>query len=328
MAPLDPDATASVCAGLSEADQQRLAVILDDYLAALERGEPISPDALLSRHPSDAPYLRGYLSGLQLFHDGAVEPSLVGPDASDWRPPSQRLGEFDLVREIGRGGMGVVYEAYQPSLQRRVALKTLPFTAGDDVKHIERFRNEAQAAAQVHHPHIVPVYAVGEDRGVHFYAMQLIEGQSLAAMLIELRAQHAMSESDAAATARPGPPEERPAEEEALWCASSVTSLRAAAADHVAAVARLGMQAAHALHAAHDYGVVHRDVKPSNLLLDDAGKLWIADFGLARCREQAGLTQTGDIVGTMRYMSPEQACGAAGRIDHRTDVYSLGVTLY
>ena len=99
-------------------------------------------------------------------------------------------------------------------------------------------------------------------------------------------------------------------------------------ADHIRVVARLGIQAAEALHAAHEYGIVHRDVKPSNLLLDDQGKLWVTDFGLARCRENQGLTQTGDVLGTMRYMSPEQALGRTALVDHRTDVYSLGVTLY
>ena len=98
--------------------------------------------------------------------------------------------------------------------------------------------------------------------------------------------------------------------------------------DHIRAIARLGIQAAEALAAAHEYGIVHRDVKPSNLLVDDHGKLWVTDFGLARCRESSGLTQTGDVLGTMRYMSPEQALGRGALIDHRTDVYSLGVTLY
>src|SRR5262249_58004279 len=108
---------------------------------------------------------------------------------------------------------------------------------------------------------------------------------------------------------------------------SAAVSMRAGeTADHVRVVARMGIEAAEALHAAHEYGVVHRDVKPSNLLLDDHGKLWVTDFGLARCRENQGLTQTGDVLGTMRYMSPEQALGRAALVDQRTDIYCVGLT--
>jgi serine/threonine protein kinase/Flp pilus assembly protein TadD len=323
-------------AGLPEAEQERLAQILDEYLISVEKGEPIRPEELLARYPEDADRLRGYLSGLELFHAAAIAPqakrvaSLVGGGLE----PSQTIGDFQLVREIGRGGMGVVYEAEQISLRRRVALKILPFTVAHHEKQISRFKNEAQAAAQVKHPNIVPVYAVGEEGGVHYYAMQLVDGQSLTTMLTDLEAapqtstvgstapNHLHSTHDAAhGSTTPAklrkPPRRRP-----LPMGSSDS------ADHVRAVARLGVQAAEALHAAHEYGVVHRDVKPSNLLVDDRGKLWVTDFGLARCRENAGLTQTGDILGTMRYMSPEQALGQSELVDHRTDVYSLGVTLY
>src|SRR5450755_2533215 len=108
----------------------------------------------------------------------------------------------------------------------------------------------------------------------------------------------------------------------------STTMDASATSVHIRKVARWGIEAAEALHAAHEYGVIHRDVKPSNLLLDEQGKLWITDFGLARCRESTNLTQSGDILGTMRYMSPEQALGRNALVDHRTDVYSLGITLY
>ncbi len=255
----------------------------------------------------------------------------------------QTIGDYRLVREIGRGGMGVVYEAWQLSLRRRVALKILPFTAAHDAKQISRFKNEAQAAAQVQHPNIVPVYAVGEENGVHYYVMQLVEGQSLTSLLDGLRSSGrdtngttapnhpdlTVKQSEAAGTQRV---DSRPTAADELI---KVAPMRAAeTADHIRVVARLAHQAAEALHAAHEYGVVHRDVKPSNLLLDDHGKLWVTDFGLARCREgqaeqgPARLTQTGDVLGTMRYMSPEQALGRSGLIDHRTDVYSLGLTMY
>jgi serine/threonine protein kinase/Tfp pilus assembly protein PilF len=337
---------------LSEAAQDRLAQILDEYLVAAERGAPISPDELLRRHPADAEHLRGYLSGLKLFHNAAVGLKLPPPPFVGRLQPAQVIGDFRLLREIGRGGMGVVFEALQISLQRKVALKVLPFTAGHDEKQIHRFRNEALAAAHVEHANIVPVYAIGEDNGVHYYAMQLIEGQSLSAMLADSPTSVPQATGSTAPNHRrttcgmqngetqgvvsthsaylsPGiNTTSDAAGPEHKQRATSPLARAATISDRVQAIARLGIQAAEALHAAHEIGVVHRDVKPSNLLVDDQGKLWVTDFGLARCREHAGLTKTGDVLGTMRYMSPEQSLGRSGLVDHRTDIYSLGVSLY
>lgn len=318
------------------ADQERLARILDDYLLAIERGKPITPEELLEKYPEDASQLRGYLSGLQLFHAAAgIDHASARNPLGDVPLPTQTLGDYRLVREIGRGGMGVVYEAWQLSLRRRVALKILPFTVASDAKQLSRFKNEAQAAAQVQHPNIVPVYAVGEENGVHYYVMQLIEGQSLTSLLEGLRSNGQVAEDNTSANNRdltvawPSARRTTSASTATHTAAANVAPMRAAeTADHIRVVARLAQQAAEALDAAHEYGVVHRDVKPSNLLLDDQGKLWITDFGLARCRETQGLTQTGDVLGTMRYMSPEQALGRSAIIDHRTDIYSLGVTMY
>ncbi len=316
---------------LPEAVQDRLARILDDYLVAAELGSPISPDELLARHPEDADRLRGYLSGLELFHAAAAATKL--PPSIATAGGGQVLGDFQLVRELGRGGMGVVYEAEQISLKRRVALKILPFTAGHDEKQIGRFKNEAQAAARVEHPNIVPVYAVGHENGVHYYAMQLIDGQSLTKMLAELQPRTSTAAAgttapDFSRTPQSNNKRAHTPVESRLVGASSASMNAGGTNDHVRAVARLGVQAAEALAAAHEFGIVHRDVKPSNLLVDDHGKLWVTDFGLARCRESSGLTQSGDVLGTMRYMSPEQALGRGELVDHRTDVYSLGVTLY
>ncbi len=320
---------------IAPADQERLARILDEYLVAIEQGQSVTPEELLARHPADAPQLRGYLSGLNLFHAAAIEPN-GNPQRDEQHsteiPASlQTIGDYRLVRELGRGGMGVVYEAWQLSLRRRVALKVLPFTSAQNAKHLGRFKNEAQAAAQVQHPNIVPVYAIGEDCGTNYYVMQLIEGQSLTSLLNALRSpgkapcditvrnngltynsQRAGGYLEPTGHQSPASPPMRATD----------------TADHIRVVARLGIQAAEALHAAHEYGVVHRDVKPSNLLLDDQGKLWVTDFGLARCRDDQGLTQSGDVLGTMRYMSPEQAQGRLSLVDHRTDIYSLGLTLY
>jgi serine/threonine protein kinase len=322
---------------LSPEHQNRLAEILDGYLVALEQGTPITPAELLERHPDDATYLRGYLSGLELFHAAARPTSGSGSDVSlplATAPAGMSIGEFELVREIGRGGMGVVYEAVQTSLRRRVALKVLPAAAARDAKHIGRFKNEAQAAAQVQHPNIVPVFAVGEADGLHYFAMQLIEGSSLAEWIAS-PTESAVGESQLTTACNdtrtwidfsPLPAMARSASAE-MKSAPKALSLRNAG-DGLRSIAQLGMQAAEALHAAHEFGVIHRDIKPSNLLVDTHSKLWVADFGLARIREGANLTQTGDICGTMRYMSPEQALGRAAAVDHRTDIYSLGVTLY
>ena len=187
--------------------------------------------------------------------------------------------------------MGVVYEAEQVSLGRRVALKVLPLAAGFDPKQRQRFQIEAQAAAQLHHPHIVPIFSVGCDRGIHYYTMQLVAGRSLGAILHDRGPVH---------------PDR----------------------DICRDVARLGVQAAEALEHAHGLGIVHRDIKPANLLIDPEGTLWITDFGLARFASELSVTRTGEMVGTLRYMSPEQALARRGVVDQRTDIYSLGITLY
>lgn len=281
----------------ADGERERLAQILDEYLVGLERGEPIEPAELLARHPAMAEKLRGYLSGLALFQQAASIPPpppamlpMLGGASN-----GTVLGDFRLLREIGRGGMGIVYEAEQMSLGRRVAVKLLPLSASINDKQIARFKHEAQAAAQIDHPHIVPVFAIGQENLIHYFAMQLIGGESLAELVAELR-------------------DEASAPTETL--------------DHVLAVARMGMQAAAALDAAHEIGVVHRDIKPSNLLLDEKGKVWVTDFGVARCKSSDALTETGYVVGSMPYMSPEQALGKTALVDHRTDIYSLGITLY
>lgn len=322
----------SVLDGLSTEQGERLARVLDDYLSRLDEGLPPSAQKLINENPDLAEPLASYLDQLEALHDVAVgfspgtdsrHDAALEPDGAEQseRPDQQRsghderrIGDFVLGKEIGRGGMGVVYEARQISLDRRVALKLLPFAAVLNAKQIARFKNEAQAAAQIQHPNIVPVFAVGAERGVHYYAMRLIDGQPLDAIIAELRLDAQLDKPQAcpAGSTR----------------TTLLTQIDRSQSEYFRLVAKLGVQAANALHAAHEYGVIHRDIKPSNLLLDDAGKLWVTDFGLARCQSQRDLTHTGEVIGTTRYMSPEQASGKTALVDHRTDVYALGVTLY
>ena len=306
--------------------------ILEEYLADLEAGARPDPEELVARCPQMAEPLKACLAILEDLRDAA--PGLRGsgrsepPADPENQPELNQLGDFRLVREVGRGGMGVVYEAEQISLGRRVALKVLPFAAALDARPLQRFKNEAQAAASLHHTNIVPVFGVGCEGGTHYYAMQYIEGQTLAEIIGHSRGGNARGWADSTAEAS-----------DRHTAASSATppgaEPTAASPGRFRAAAMLGMQAALALEHAHQLGVVHRDIKPANLLvespsplaLDETGaevervRLWVTDFGLALYRHgPVGLTITGDLVGTLRYMSPEQALAQPVGVDHRTDL--------
>jgi serine/threonine protein kinase len=316
-------------------EDAELAEVLERYLAALETGGAPTTEQLLARHPALAARLERCLASLR-FVEG-VAPELTMSGADNGEPcENRRLGDFRILREVGRGGMGVVYEAEQLSLARRVALKILPFAAVLDPRHLQRFKNEALAAAHLDHPHIVEVYGIGCERGIHFYAMRFIDGVTLAEVIAERRSQEpevrsqkeggqaTASEDSSLITPHSSlPPDTVPVVRAAL---STVNSL--SPKERLRRVAELGVQAAEALEHAHQTGIVHRDIKPSNLMLDERGKLWITDFGLARNIADASMTMTGDLVGTLRYMSPEQAESRNAILDHRTDIYSLGATLY
>jgi serine/threonine protein kinase/Flp pilus assembly protein TadD len=247
--------------------------------------------------------------------------------------PHTRLGDFEILGELGRGGMGVVYRARQISLGRDVALKILPGYAQHGTSAVQRFRAEAQAAARIHHTNVVPIYAQGEHGGHYYYAMELINGVGLDTVI--------RSRPDLLSLCGTGFQPVK-SQTRSLW--RKITGKQPVPQDfrHIAG---LFAEVADALDCAHRQGVIHRDVKPHNLLLGtsdsdlrlggsdstQAGltqRLHLTDFGLARLTDGPHLTVSGEVLGTPAYLSPEQVRGHPAGIDHRTDIYSLGVTLY
>jgi serine/threonine protein kinase/WD40 repeat protein/tetratricopeptide (TPR) repeat protein len=351
--------------------------LAEEFVERHRRGEQPSLSEYADRYPELADAIRDRFPGLLgtvvcprtdatgSFAAGLGEAAgnLPLPPAAPSRGGPSRLGDYRILREVGRGGMGVVYEAEQVSLGRHVALKVLPAHGLLNPTFLERFRREAKAAAKLHHTNIVPVFGVGEADGVHFYAMQFIHGQGLDQVLADLRrlrngpgldqdqsaatrtaSRFGVSEGllsglfDAATVRREGVGEPQAASNSlvrpgapsevagaASTASSSTLSAGAAGSEYHLRVARLGLQAAEALAYAHRQGVLHRDIKPSNLLLDRQGIVWITDFGLAKAEGADELTQTGDLVGTLRFMAPERF---DGRSLPQSDVYSLGLTLY
>ena len=205
-----------------------------------------------------------------------------------------RLGKYVILGELGRGSMGVVYEAFQEGVKRKVALKVLPANITLDEKHVERFHREAEAVGKLNHPNIIQIFDngtieenLGDDKThrTHYFAMEMVDG-------------------------------------------TDFTAIRCKDRDGVERAARLIRDAARALSHAHAEGVIHRDIKPSNLLVDRKDRVLVTDFGLARIKDSASLTSTDAIVGTPKYMAPEQVLSGSQTIDGRADIYSLGATLY
>jgi eukaryotic-like serine/threonine-protein kinase len=326
------------------------------------RGEQFDADEYVARYPALADDIRELFDAIALMEQ--LKPAARDLTGALTLAPSsgllpahgerlERLGDFRILREIGRGGMGVVYEAEQESLGRRVALKVLPAGVAQRSSFLERFRREARAVARLHHTNIVPVHGVGEENGTCYYAMQFIQGQALDVVLDEIKRLRGAGGNAASGNVARGNAECTVAQsvahsllmdrfrvgeltaasgnEPALpRAATPPSTTRTELSDQAGAgyyrrIALLGAQAAEGLAHAHSQGVLHRDIKPSNLLLDTHGTLWITDFGLAKADDSADLTEAGDIVGTIRYMAPERF---QGKSDARSDVYAVGLTLY
>jgi serine/threonine protein kinase len=319
--------------------------LAEEFVERYRRGEAPSPQDYAARHPELA-------NDIQELFPALVRLEHPMPDRTE-HTQQEQVGGYRIVRELGRGGMGVVYEAEQVALGRRVALKVLHRQGARQPRAVLRFHREARAAARLHHTNIVPVFEAGQYSDVFFYAMQLIPSLGLDRVLQEVRRLRqaedsstvptTVPEAGAAALAlslhddqfQPATPTPRVEDSSPAPTSASAAAVLLATvgssgpspsrANYYRGVAKVGEQAAEALAYAHARGVVHRDVKPSNLLLDAQGVVWVADFGLAKAADSEDLTNTGDVVGTPRYMAPERFAGQAGA---PADVYGLGLTLY
>lgn len=322
----------------SGSDSASLAAELDGVVERLYDGEDVETAEL------EAGELRDLLPVMKLL-TGLGEGSASGAEPTTPKNlQNVHLGDFRILRELGRGGMGFVFEAMQLSLNRRVALKILPAAVSLDSGRLARFEREARAAATLEHPHIVRAYAHGQEQGTYYLAMQLIQGEDLSQVIRRQRAANLLS-AQASTVEREQDNRNAPASEPGIFgtdsmagsssfdrsalTTSSGSSSNGSARDasYFRNVARLGQHVAEALQYAHERGIIHRDIKPSNLLLDQRSHVWVTDFGLATFEAASELTATGKVLGTLRYCSPEQTRGARD-LDARTDIYSIGATLY
>ncbi|AGA26435.1 serine/threonine-protein kinase [Singulisphaera acidiphila] len=344
-------------------DLNQLGGLAEEFLDRRSRGERPTVTEYAEQYPELADQIRAFFPALMVVED--LKPraeDLTNSFIGGLRPTRglsmERLGDFRIIREVGRGGMGVVYEAEQESLSRRVALKVLGSPSLLDPKRLARFQREAKAAARLHHTNIVPVFGVGEVDGVHYYVMQFILGAGLDEVLDDVRRLQASKTGQPVSVSpreplggpsasvafsllngRPGPLAEPVPPQETPWPSTITDSsdpsvvagppaLSVASEtgpSYARSIARIGAHVAEALGYAHEQGILHRDIKPSNILLDNHGTPWVTDFGLAKATADEDLTHTGDIVGTIRYMAPERF---HGRCDALSDVYALGLTLY
>jgi serine/threonine protein kinase len=366
-------------------DSNPLEALAAEFVDRQRRGEAPSVEEYAVEHPELATEIRDLFPTIAALEK--VRAGQEQPDESR-RTPSpiklQRLGDFRILREIGRGGMGIVYEAMQESLGRRVAVKVLARHSRLDDSHRRRFVREARTAGRLHHTNIVPILGVGEQEGLDYLVMQFIEGVGLDSVISRMRRSSVASPTSmrlslywrqadgngqstpAMRTAPTGPDSLAPEAVDSNRAAGdlSISGARVSvvgdppgAAPNEAAdangeraagsssrsqlggtqplqqlcrtywhdVAFVGLQVAQALEYAHSQGTLHRDIKPGNLLLDAHGTTWVADFGLAKAVDQDAVSRTGEVLGTLLYMAPEQWRGTA---DVRSDIYSLGVTLY
>ncbi|MFK8112898.1 MAG: protein kinase [Rubripirellula sp.] len=317
------------------ANRNPVEVLGEEFLARWRDNEDPKVQDYVNSHPEHESQIRSLFPTMLAMeklrvskHEPAERPIRLHIDRLE------RLGDYRIIREIGHGGMGIVYEAEQQSLRRRVAVKIFPKQAIGDSQQLKRFQREAETIGSLHHTNIVPVFGVGEQDGLHYFVMQLLDGVPLDRVIAEIGTRPSDEEGMqdpiqeiVRSVSKEFTEEDCPVREETGTEGRSPTDVdsREFARSHWIRIADIGIKVADALQYAHAKGVLHRDIKPSNLILGNDFQVWVTDFGLAVAPNQDRLSRSGDVVGTLRYMSPEQL---AGRSDRRSDVYGLGLTLY
>ena len=295
--------------------RDRLEILATEFSERGRRGENPTIEEYLEKYPDLADGINELfpiVAALEQWKSDRESELLRNhlPDHFHFR----QLGDCRIVREIGRGGMGVVFEGLQGKLERRVAVKLLPWRISMVPHRQERFEREARTIARLEHANIVPIYSLGRHDDYAFYVMKYVESVGLNHII------------------------ERLEESDLVWFSEEIASVRETSSDPPVGAgqqglrrdswktfARMGLQVAKALEHAHEQGVLHNDVKPANLLIDAAGRVWVTDFGLAEDIDPDSEVSDDHVTGTLRYMAPERFCGSG----HESgDIYSLGITLF
>ncbi|MDA7908903.1 serine/threonine-protein kinase [bacterium] len=330
----------------SQSDPEILEQIVEHFTNRLRAGEHPAIADYQSRYPKFKDEIEDLLASVAMIEQLKSDPtnSPAKSRSLDEVSGLEQIGQYKINGEIGRGGMGVVFEAVHESLGKRVAIKVMPTPLINSKNFVERFKREAQSAARLHHTNIVSVFGVGEGEGYHYYVMDLIEGQTLGAVINGFNASHPLStkidryetrvdiSGEQTIAINASPPSEKisvTSHEKTKTPETPTGSSQARPsmkANHYRWAARIAADIANAVAFAHDADLLHRDIKPSNIILDQKGQVWITDFGLAKdTRSDINLTKTGDVIGTPQYLSPESL---EGKYDCRSEVYCIGLTLY
>ncbi|MBF0121328.1 MAG: serine/threonine protein kinase [Desulfobacterales bacterium] len=334
----------------SDTTRDPLELIAEDFMERIRRGKRPTISEYTEKYPDLADDIRNLFPTIFAMEEIKQSKSeeTLSPLYSE-KNELKSLGEYRIVSELGRGGMGIVYEASQERLGRNVAIKVLNTSSISRDSQLKRFKREALIAAQLQHPNIVPIFSVEESDGIHFIVMQKIMGVGLDCLIKQLAdpetyktfpifdaktdskhlfsniVQHLLNPKQKSGNDFKLSPAISKQSQESIYKISGIKNRFYFGPIFYREVARMMFHAADALNFAHKQGIWHRDIKPANILIDIRDHIWITDFGLAKAEHSDAITTADKIIGTIQYMAPEQF---DGKSDHRSDIYSLGLTFY